>query len=189
LIAVTCGSFLQPGTDKSDLLQPKVLHPDASELLLLQGDGEAPPLARFRMFTCPGYCATATVEGNAACPLCGLVMTTEVAFVLPSSGDGGSSVGETGGYVKGAVAYMVTDGLEVTLVSAISSITLINKFSSAKDVQPAEMYVTVGEEEVRLISTYCLHCCSIAVDSADVCLFSVFFRQGLALLKEALRSA
>jgi hypothetical protein len=183
------GSFLQPGIDKSDLLQPKVLHPDARELLLLlQGDGgKAPPLARFRMFTCSGYCATATVEGNATCPLCGLVMTTEVAFVLPSSGDGGSSVGEAGGYVKGAVTYMVTDGLEVTPMSAISSITLINKFSSAKDVQPAEMYVTVGEEEVRFISTSCLHCCSITVDSADISLFAVLC-QGLALLKEALRS-
>jgi hypothetical protein len=32
-------SYLQPGTDRSDLLQPKVLHPDAGELLLLRGLG------------------------------------------------------------------------------------------------------------------------------------------------------
>ena len=67
-------SFLQPGTDKSDLLQPKVLHPDARELLLLQGggadgDGE-PALARFRLYTCAGYCATATMEAKATCPQC-----------------------------------------------------------------------------------------------------------------------
>jgi hypothetical protein len=147
-------SYLQPGTDKSDLLQPKVLHPDARELLLLQqGDGKnaTPPLARFRMFTCAGYCATATVETTAKCPLCMQAMSTEVAFVPPCSGGArgqGSSADEAGGYVKGVVTYMVTDGLEVTPMSAISSITLINKFSVCMDVQLAEKYVSVGAEEV-----------------------------------------
>jgi hypothetical protein len=82
------GSYLQPGTDKSDLLQPKVLHPDARELLMLQ-QGAPPPLARFRMFTCAGYCATATVETTALCPLCEQAMSTEVAFVPPCSGGAG----------------------------------------------------------------------------------------------------
>ena len=54
---------------------------------------------------------------------------------------------EGGGYVKGLV---VTDGLEVTPMSAISSITLINKFSVGKpDVELAEKYVSVGMDEVR----------------------------------------
>ncbi|KAF8725684.1 hypothetical protein HU200_020230 [Digitaria exilis] len=158
-------SYLQPGTDKKDLLQPKVLHPDARELLLLQGgvsgagDGE-PPLARFRLYTCAGYCATATMEAKATCPQCKLVMATEVAFVLPSAATpaaAGSSSDESGGYVKGVVTYMVTDGLEVTPMSAISSITMINKFAG-KDVELAEKFVTVGTDE------------------------------GLALLKAALRS-
>jgi hypothetical protein len=51
--------------------------------------------------------------------------------------------------VKGLVTYMVTDGLEVTSMSAISSITLINKFSVGKDVELAEKYVSVGMDEVR----------------------------------------
>jgi len=119
-------SFLQPGTDKSDLLQPKVLHPDARELLLLQGggadgDGE-PALARFRLYTCAGYCATATMEARATCPQCKQAMSTEVAFVLPSTAPApagsSSSSDESGGYVKGVVTYMVTDGLEVTPMSA-----------------------------------------------------------------------
>ncbi|GJM94386.1 hypothetical protein PR202_ga11026 [Eleusine coracana subsp. coracana] len=161
-------SYLLPGTDKSDLLQPKVLHPDARELLLLQqgggdGDGDnksaAPALARFRMFTCAGFCATATVEAKATCPQCKQAMATEVAFVLPSGGGGGGDQGSSeGGYVKGVVTYMVTDGLEVTPMSAISSITMINKFSAGKDAQLAEKYVSVGADE------------------------------GLALLMEALRS-
>ncbi|KAL6619684.1 hypothetical protein ACP70R_034823 [Stipagrostis hirtigluma subsp. patula] len=164
------GSYLLPGTDKSDLLQPKVLHPDGRELLLLQGggDGEASPLARFKMYTCAGHCATATMEAKAACPQCKQAMATELAFVLPSAAPragagaaaaGSSAAEESGGYVKGLVTYMVTDGLEVTPMSAISSITLINRFSAAnKDVELAEKFVSVGMDE------------------------------GLALLKAALRS-
>jgi hypothetical protein len=153
-------SYLQPGTDRSDLLQPKVLHPDARELLLLRGrggdggDGES-PLGRFRLYTCAGYCATAAAEAGTTCPQCKLPMATEVAFVLPyaaaaaaaSSAAGGDE--GAGGYVKGVVTYMVTDGLEVTPMSAISSITLINKFTAGKDVELAEKFVTVGTDEVR----------------------------------------
>jgi hypothetical protein len=158
-------SYLQPGTDRSDLLQPKVLHPDARELLLLQGggggDGGEPALAKFRLYTCAGYCATATMEAKATCPLCKLVMSTEVAFVLPSSaaaaagGAAGSSSSsdDSGGYVKGVVTYMVTDGLEVTPMSAISSITMINKFAGM-DVELAEKYVTVGTDEVVSLGSH-----------------------------------
>ncbi|XP_047042512.1 uncharacterized protein LOC124646445 [Lolium rigidum] len=157
-------SYLQPNKDKSDLLQPKVLHPDARELLLLQGGGNgdgksssSSPLARFKMYTCAGYCATATMEAKAACPQCKQAMATEVTFVLPSAAPkassasaseaGGSGGDETGGYVKGLVTYMVTDGLEVTPMSAISSITLISKFSVNKDVELAEKFVSVGMDE------------------------------------------
>ncbi|CAL5097298.1 unnamed protein product [Urochloa decumbens] len=159
-------SYLQPGTDRSDLLQPKVLHPDARELLLLQGgaggDGGEPALAKFRLFTCAGYCATATVEAKATCPQCKQVMSTEVAFVLPSAaaaaaGSSASASDDSGGYVEGVVTYMVTDGLEVTPMSAISSIAMINKFAGM-DLELAEKFVTIGTDE------------------------------GLALLKAALRS-
>ncbi|WVZ95897.1 hypothetical protein U9M48_041604 [Paspalum notatum var. saurae] len=146
-------SYLQPGTDKSDLLQPKVLHPDARELLLLRGrDGES-GLAKFRLYTCAGYCATATVEAKATCPACKQPMATEVAFVLPSAAApvAAAAADESGGYVKGVVTYMVTDGLEVTPMSAISSITLINKFTAGKDVELAEKFVTVGPDEVLAI--------------------------------------
>ena len=157
-------SYLQPNKDKSDLLQPKVLHPDARELLLLQGGGNnngdgksssSSPLARFKMYTCAGYCATATMEAKAACPQCKQAMATEVTFVLPSAApketasasEAGGSGEDTGGYVKGLVTYMVTDGLEVTPMSAISSITLISKFSVNKDVELAEKFVSVGMDE------------------------------------------
>ncbi|CAL4896019.1 unnamed protein product [Urochloa decumbens] len=162
-------SYLQPGADKSELLQPGVLHPDARELLLLPhggagaGDGEAeedqkPRLPKFKLYTCAGQCVTVTMERDAACPQCKQGMATEMAFVLPSvpaaaagagSGKGGGAAAgeESGGYVKGLVTYMVTDGLEVTPMSAISSITLINKFSVGNDVELAEKYVSVGMDE------------------------------------------
>ena len=201
--------YLQPGTDKSDLLQPKVLHPDARELLLLQGggadgDGE-PALARFRLYTCAGYCATATMEAKATCPQCKQAMSTEVAFVLPSAaapapaGSSSSSSDESGGYVKGVVTYMVTDGLEVTPMSAISSITMINKFAG-KDVELAEKFVTVGTSEVCASDSHVRHlqhhddepCCFLAAHVLTLYHFSVHrppnVRQGLALLKAALRS-
>ncbi|PUZ63712.1 hypothetical protein GQ55_3G090000 [Panicum hallii var. hallii] len=156
-------SYLLPNTDKKGLLQPKVLQPDGGELLLLQGaagsDGaDGSPLGRFRMYTCPGQCVTVAMEARAVCPQCRQAMTTEMAFVLPSAapkagvGKGGaagaSDAEERGGYVKGLVTYMVTDGLEVTPMSAISSITLINRFSIGKgDVDLAEKFVTVGMDE------------------------------------------
>jgi hypothetical protein len=68
------------------------------------------------------------------------VLPAEMTFVPPAVGEE-----ERGGYVKGLV--MVTDGLEVTSMSAISSITLINKFSVGTDIELAEKYVSVGMDE------------------------------------------
>lgn len=70
--------------------------------LSLSRDSES-GLAKFRLYTCAGYCATATVEANATCPLCKLAMATEVDFVLPSAAPPaaeGASSDESGGYVK-----------------------------------------------------------------------------------------
>ncbi|XP_066362040.1 uncharacterized protein [Miscanthus floridulus] len=174
-------SYLLPGADKAELLQPGVLHPDARHQLLLlppppranaaaNGDGGAeadeeerqqPRLPKFKLYACAtaGKCVTVTMERDAACPKCKLPMATEMTFVMPSAapratagGKAGKGVDDEderggGGYVKGLVTYMVTDGLDVTPMSAISSITLINKFSSGKDVELAEKYVSVGMDE------------------------------------------
>jgi hypothetical protein len=84
-------SYLQPHADKSELLQPGVLHSDARELLLLPpgaDGGEAedkPQLPKFKLYTCVGQCVTVTMEREAECPQCKLAMVTEMAFVLPSA--------------------------------------------------------------------------------------------------------
>jgi hypothetical protein len=163
-------SYMVPGADKSELLQPSLLRPGAELLLLPQAaaNGEAgkdtpPLLPKFKLFTCAGQCVTVTMERDAPCPQCEQAMATEMTFVLPGSApaadEGGGVLGEeeSGGYVKGLVTYMVTDGLEVTSMSAISSITLINKFSVGKDVELAEKYVSVGMDEVRSFLD-CLPC-------------------------------
>jgi hypothetical protein len=136
-------SYLLPGADKKDLLQPKVLQPDGRELLLLQGaaagagDNSDPPLVRLKLYTCMCFCVFVTTEAGAPCPQCEKPMSKEMPYVLSSStpraAAGGGLAGalaaeDSGGYVKGVVTYMVTDGLEVTPMSAISSITLINRF-------------------------------------------------------------
>jgi hypothetical protein len=80
-------------------------------------------------------------------------MATEMTFVMPGStpevDNGSTGLGEESGrYVKGLVTYMVTNRLEVTSMSAIFSITLINKFSVSKDIELAEEYVSVGMDDV-----------------------------------------
>lgn len=149
-------SYLLPGTDKKDLLQPKVLQPPGGREppLLLHGADESSPVARVKLYTCPSHCVTVTMEDKAECPQCRKAMTTEMTVVLPSAAARGVTAGggggeECGGYVKGVVTYMVTDGLEVTPTSAISSFALISRFSAGKDVDLAEKFVTVGMDEVR----------------------------------------
>ncbi|KAK3137684.1 hypothetical protein QOZ80_5BG0455870 [Eleusine coracana subsp. coracana] len=161
---ISASSYLQSGggvSIKWSLLRPKVLHPDARKLQLLQGcDGKSPP-AKQKVYRCSGHCAVATVETKATCPNCGQAMSTEVvAFSLttmvsaaPRSGAGGegsSSSGKEsgGGYVKGGLTmYMVMDGLEVTPMSAISSITFLNKVCCG-GVEFEEKNVSVGMDEV-----------------------------------------
>ncbi|PKU87624.1 hypothetical protein MA16_Dca009796 [Dendrobium catenatum] len=63
------------------------------------------------------------------------------SFSSENAGEG------VGGFVKGVVTYMITDDLEVTPMSAISSIALINRFIMKKDVQLEEKVVAVGMEE------------------------------------------
>ncbi|KAL0918142.1 hypothetical protein M5K25_010133 [Dendrobium thyrsiflorum] len=98
------------------------------------------------------YCnRKVTTVRNTMCPSCNCAMITKAAFVVPSgsasSVNSGNPVEVAGGFVKGVVTYMITDDLEVTPMSAISSITLINRFIMKKDVQLEEKVVAVGMEE------------------------------------------
>ncbi|KAK8966724.1 hypothetical protein KSP40_PGU018710 [Platanthera guangdongensis] len=71
-------------------------------------------------------------------------LTGASPLLLSSAENGAASVE---GFVKGVVTYMITDDLEVTPMSAISSITLITRFSIKKDVRLEEKMVVIGMEE------------------------------------------
>lgn len=64
-----------------------------------------------------------------------------------SSGSGSESSGA--GYVKDTVTFIITDGLEISPSSTITSINLLNKLN-VKDLSDlAERNVSVGPNEVR----------------------------------------
>ncbi|KAI0516446.1 hypothetical protein KFK09_009121 [Dendrobium nobile] len=138
--------YLAANKYKASLLQPKASTYVNNHLLL----GTETSNVELKYYLCT-YCnrKVATVR-NTVCPNCKCAMVTEVALVAPpgstssvSSGNAGEGVG---GFVKGVVTYMITDDLEVTPMSAISSITLINRFMK-KDVELEEKVVAVGMEE------------------------------------------
>ncbi|KAL0918140.1 hypothetical protein M5K25_010131 [Dendrobium thyrsiflorum] len=139
--------YLVANRDKSSLLQPKVSTTYVTNHLIL--DTEA--IVELKYYIC-NYCnRKVTTLKNTVCPNCKQVMVTEAAFVVPSgstSATGAETGGENaGGFVKGVITYMITDDLEVTPMSAISSITLMNRFSMKNDVQLMEKVVSVGMKE------------------------------------------
>lgn len=65
------------------------------------------------------------------------------------SSSGYSGYGNTEkGFVKGVVTYMVMDNLEVSPMSSISSVTLLNKFKIQDLSQLEERMVVLGKDEV-----------------------------------------
>ncbi|KAI0516447.1 hypothetical protein KFK09_009122 [Dendrobium nobile] len=138
--------YLVANKGKACLLQPKASS-YVNNLLLLATETSV----ELKYYLCNFCSRKVTTVRNTVCPNCNRGMVIEVAFVVPSdsassvsSGNAGESVG---GYVKGLFTYMITDDLEVTPMSAISSITLINRFIMKKDVQLEEKVVAVGIEE------------------------------------------
>lgn len=84
---------------------------------------------------------------NMTCPSCQAKMTNVWSYVSPTAASTGT-VAEGGGFVKGVVTYMIMDNLEVTPMSTISSLTLLNKFK-VKDVAVLEEKVVhLGADEV-----------------------------------------
>ncbi|MBA0629586.1 hypothetical protein Godav_029310 [Gossypium davidsonii] len=85
-------------------------------------------------------------DSKSICPSCNGVMKEIATVVNPEKKD--SSTDE-GGYVKGVITYMIMDDLVVRPMSAISCITLLNRFS-IKDVGVLEeKTIDVGVDEVR----------------------------------------
>jgi len=146
-------TYVLPNRSKETLLHPKIASTDGVSPLLL-GSAAAGSQAEVTYYRCGRCSATVTTARNTICPTCRSGMTNEMSFVVPTfSVAAASAEGESVGYVKGVVTYMVTDDLEVTPMSAISSISLINKYGVKKDAVELEekvVYVSMKEVHTKL---------------------------------------
>ncbi|XP_020577662.1 uncharacterized protein LOC110022874 [Phalaenopsis equestris] len=141
-------TYLLANRDKSSLLEPKIFLSDLTSPLLLGTQ----PNAETKYYLCNNCKQKIAAKRNNLCPKCKLVMANEVTVVLPSMSDSastgaGNEEESVGGFVKGVITYMITDNLEVTPLSAISSMILIKRFSLKKDVQLEEKVVAIGIKE------------------------------------------
>jgi hypothetical protein len=138
--------YIQPDQDKGFLLNPKVANISGDKVPLLLPSIELSPMKFYRCGSHTSYVAT---DRRAICPSCESSMTTEVSYVDPPSDIKASSSRE-GGYVKGAITYMVMDDLDVKPMSAISSISLLTKFNVTNFGAVEEKVVDFGMDEVYI---------------------------------------
>ncbi|OMO97104.1 hypothetical protein COLO4_14888 [Corchorus olitorius] len=119
-------TYIEPNQNKDTLLKPSAPNSAFQLPLLLAADNDS---MTTKVFTCPGQnCIHVTDEPSQVCPSCHQKMSIEVPFVAPTAADQWGPTDE-GGFVKGVVTYMVMDNLAVKPMSAISSISLLNKFN------------------------------------------------------------
>ncbi|KAL5976875.1 hypothetical protein ACLOJK_021210 [Asimina triloba] len=143
-------AYLLPGKEKVAVLQPKVFSPTNKHLLLQIGNLGM----KRRYYACcnignSGYgrCNYVTDVANAKCPDCKNHLSKELPYLATCNDPAASTSKEEGGFVKSMVIYMVTDDLNVTPVSPISAITLLNKFNIKEVGALEEKVVEVGKAE------------------------------------------
>ncbi|KAH7537281.1 hypothetical protein FEM48_Zijuj03G0076100 [Ziziphus jujuba var. spinosa] len=171
-------TYLQPNADKETLLNPKApaLYGANPIPLLLPNNNIGHEHAGKKMYVCSNIsrntyyyvaddsavCGHLYVADDSAalCPQCKNRMSVAVNYVVggkkigenelhsTSSSSSSSSTGCGGGFVKGVVTYMVMDDLEVSPMSTISGIAILNKLD-VKDVGALqEKMVAIGMNEV-----------------------------------------
>ncbi|XP_021825135.1 uncharacterized protein LOC110766159 [Prunus avium] len=135
-------TYLQPNLDKDMLLEPKATVAGANILPLLTNNVDS----NAKKFYMCSYCSSRSISDvhGTPCPNCSRGMNSEMTYVSPSPTVARPS---EGGYVKGVVTYMVMDDLEVTPMSTISSIAMLNKFNVKEVGALEEKVVNLGMEE------------------------------------------
>ena len=144
-------AYLKPNVKKESILNPKVHISDGiggGVPRLLPNIESSTSTKFYRCSNNYNINSSKYVASDFSCPLCQLVMSSELSFVgLPSVTNMESS--SEGGYVKGLVSYMVMDDLEVKPMSIISStITLLNTFNVKEIGDLEEKVVNLGMDEV-----------------------------------------
>ncbi|CAN1234178.1 hypothetical protein LINPERPRIM_LOCUS4139 [Linum perenne] len=118
---------------KSSILNPEALYSPTKNTTLLSTDG----LTGIRQFyTCSNTKTTIrmTEDSRAICPDCNKPMDIKIEYHDAANSKTG---GQEGGFVKGAVIYMIMDNLEVKPMSTVSIVATLNKFN-IKDVGALE---------------------------------------------------
>ncbi|KAJ0103215.1 hypothetical protein Patl1_06261 [Pistacia atlantica] len=134
-------TYMQPNHhDKNSVLNPKSSI-SATKIPLLLSLHES-NIRKF--YTCASH-YNVSDEPHVMCPRCNSQMSREMTYISPGCAKTKAVV--DGGFVKGMVTYMVMDNLEVTPLSTISGITLLNKLN-VKDLGALEQkIVDFGVEE------------------------------------------
>ncbi|CAN1234182.1 hypothetical protein LINPERPRIM_LOCUS4139 [Linum perenne] len=116
---------------KSSILNPEALYSPTKNTTLLSTDG----LTGIRQFyTCKHTTIRMTEDSRAICPDCNKPMDIKIEYHDAANSKTG---GQEGGFVKGAVIYMIMDNLEVKPMSTVSIVATLNKFN-IKDVGALE---------------------------------------------------
>ncbi|KAJ4723918.1 DUF674 family protein [Melia azedarach] len=134
-------TYIQPNQRKSSVLNPKSPICSLGIPIRQMPDNESKPGKFYTCSNClySGICHVSDVP-NVPCPRCNVRMKSEASYVPPGTASRAAQVPEVG-FVKGVVSYMVKGNLEVTPMSTISCITLLNKFN-IKDLGSVEERVT-----------------------------------------------
>ncbi|CAK7325619.1 unnamed protein product [Dovyalis caffra] len=125
------GSYLQPNQNKDSLLKPTVPTQVTNPNFLLAEKPEDQ-----KLYFCQSHPGYVSDIRNSVCSNCRSQgygdrdLNQEVKFVVTNcSTSTDRSTSDQGGYVKGLVAYMVTDDLSVSPMSMVSGVGLLNKLN------------------------------------------------------------
>ncbi|XP_048326279.1 uncharacterized protein LOC125421398 [Ziziphus jujuba] len=161
-------TYLQPNVDRETVLNPKApaLYGANAIPLLLPNNNIGQEHADKNMYVCSnmissGYSRSDHLyvadDSKAICPQCKSRMSVAVNYVVGAQKIGENELHSTssssscgcgeGGFVKGVVTYMVMDDLEVSPMSTISSIALLNKFDVKEIGGLQEKMVSIGVNE------------------------------------------
>ncbi|CAN1854296.1 hypothetical protein LINPERHAP1_LOCUS41279, partial [Linum perenne] len=140
-------TYIQPRQRKDRVLNPSVLYCPARVVRLFSDKGLP---ATMKFYRCSSSsCYSVTDEYHAICSNCKNQMGSTLQFVDMASTNGGTYVpkGEEGGFVKGAVPYMVMDNLEVKPMLTMSIMALFNKMNIKEVGSIEEKVIEVGMAE------------------------------------------
>ncbi|CAN1149770.1 hypothetical protein LINPERHAP2_LOCUS17201 [Linum perenne] len=139
-------TYIQPRQRKDRVLNPSVLYCPARVVHLFSDKGLP---ATMKFYRCSSSCYRVTDDCYVICPSCKAQMLNTLLFVDMASTNGvaGDKKGEEGGFVKGAVPYMVMDNLEVKPMLTMSIMALFNKMNIKEVGSIEEKVIELGMAE------------------------------------------